>query len=231
MVGVALFMAFWLCFPKPLFNPSYSTILTANNGELLAGKIAADGQWRFPAVDSLPHNLKEAILHFEDEYFYYHLGVNPVSTLRALWNNLREGKITSGGSTISMQVIRLARKNKPRSYSEKLLEMYWAFRLEMQFSKDEILNMYASHAPYGGNVVGVEAAAWRYFNRSIYNLSWAESALLGVLPNAPSLLHLSRNRKQLKTKRDALLQKLNENGIIDATTFSLAKMEALPTRP
>ncbi len=222
---------FWFLFPKPLFQVPYSTVLLAEDGQLVAGKIASDGQWRFPAVDSVPENIQLAITQFEDEYFFYHLGVNPVSTVRALWNNIREGKITSGGSTISMQVIRLARKNKQRSYAEKLLEMYLAFRLEMQYSKAEILNMYVSHAPYGGNVVGIEAAAWRYFDRPIYNLSWAESALLAVLPNSPSMLHLSRNRSRLKAKRDGLLKKLFEKGIIDATTFSLAKMESLPTAP
>jgi penicillin-binding protein 1C len=224
-------LLFWWCFPKPLFHDPYSTVLLAENEQLLAGKIASDGQWRFPAVDSVPENLEQAIIHFEDEYFFYHLGVNPVSTVRALWNNIREGKITSGGSTISMQVIRLSRKNKRRTYTEKLLEMYLAFRLEMQYSKVEILNMYVSHAPYGGNVVGIEAAAWRYFNRPIYNLSWAEAALLAVLPNSPSMLHLSRNRSLLQAKRDGLLKKLWVKGVVDETTYSLAKMESLPTAP
>jgi penicillin-binding protein 1C len=226
-----MFMAFWWCFPRPLFKEPYSTILLAENGQLISGKIASDGQWRFPAVDSVPKNLEQAIIHFEDEYFFYHLGINPISTFRALWNNILSGEITSGGSTISMQVIRLARKNKRRTYAEKALEMYLAFRLEMQFSKAEILNMYVSHAPYGGNVVGIEAAAWRYFDRPINRLSWAEAALLAVLPNSPSMLHLSRNRTALKIKRDALLDKLFLNEVIDAGTVSLAKMEALPNAP
>lgn len=227
-IGLVLFV---FLFPRPLFNDPYSTIVLDENGGLLAGKIASDGQWRFPAVDSVPGNFRECILQYEDAYFPYHLGVNPISIIRAVWNNIKQGKITSGGSTISMQVIRLARKNRPRTYWEKCKEMYLAFRLEMGYSKAEILQLYASHAPYGGNVVGAEAASWRYFNRPLHQLSWAENAMLAVLPNAPSLLHLGKNRSQLKDKRNALLRKLYANEVLDSLSYSLSIMEPLPNKP
>lgn len=224
-------VVFCISFPKQLFNDPYSTIVLDEKGELLAGKIASDGQWRFPAVDSVPNNFKECILQYEDAYFPYHLGVNPISIFRAVWNNIRQGKITSGGSTISMQVIRLSRKNQPRTYWEKCKELYLSTRLEMGYSKADILKMYASHAPYGGNVVGAEAASWRYFERPLHQLSWAENAMLAVLPNAPSLLHLGKNRTKLKDKRNALLKKLYTNDVLDSLSYSLSIMEPLPDKP
>ena len=129
-----------------------------------------------------------------------------------------------------MQTIRLAR-NKPRTLGEKVVEMIWATRLEFRASKEEILSMYVSHAPFGGNVVGLDAAAWRYFGHSAENLSWAESAMLAVLPNAPAMIHLSKGRKTLLSKRDRLLKQLFEEEIIDASTYELAVSEPLPDEP
>jgi penicillin-binding protein 1C len=228
---ITVLIAFYFIFPNELFNVSYSTILSDENGELLAAKIAEDGQWRFPTIDSIPTELEQCILYFEDEYFHYHPGINPVSTFRAMNQNLEAGKIISGGSTITMQVIRMSRNNPKRNYWEKLIEMYLAFRMEFSYSKEEILNLYASHAPYGGNVVGAETAAWRYFNRPLDRLSWAEYATLAVLPNAPSLIRPGKNSNKLKGKRDRLLKKLLEKTIIDSTTYSLSLLEELPGKP
>lgn len=230
-VFIAFAFCFWLIFPSKLFDDPYSTIIEDEHGEMLAARIADDGQWRFPEVDSLPENLQKAILQFEDEYFNYHPGVNPVSIFRAAVQNIKAGRVVSGGSTITMQVIRLSRKNQPRTFFEKLIEVYLALRLEFSFSKSEILRTYASHAPYGGNVVGVEAASWRYFNRPLDQLSWAEVSLLAVLPNAPALIHLGRNRTELKAKRDRLLRKLLDNEVIDSTNYSLSVMEPIPSEP
>lgn len=230
-LSVAFALVFWFNFPNPLFNDPYSTVILDKNGKLLSAQIATDGQWRFPEVDSVPTQLEQAVLYFEDEYFYFHPGVNPVSLARAFVQNIQQQRVVSGGSTISMQVIRLSRKNPARTYLEKLYELLLALRLELQYSKQEILQLYVSHAPYGGNVVGVEAASWRYFNRPINQLSWSEYALLAVLPNAPSLLHLSKNTPLLEAKRNRLLQKLADNKIISETTRSLAAMEPLPQAP
>src|SRR5690606_6280932 len=151
-------------------------------------------------------------------YFAYHPGFNPFSLLRAAWQNMKAGKVVSGGSTLTMQVIRLARK-KDRTFWEKIKEIGLAIRLESSFSKEEILSLYASHAPFGGNVVGIDAAAWRYFGRSQYQLSWAENALLAVLPNSPSLIYPGKNHEILLEKRNFLLHKLLNNSEIDSITY------------
>lgn len=221
---------YW-AFPSRLFDEPFSTILNDRNGNLISAQIADDGQWRFPMVEQIPKELETATLMYEDEYFRFHLGLNPVSVFRAIIQNFKHQKITSGGSTISMQVIRLSRKKKARTYLEKLIEMYLAFRMEWSFSKDDILKLYLSHAPYGGNVVGAETAAWRYFNRPLNQLSWAEYSMLAVLPNAPSLIHINKNRPWLKIKRDRLLKKLLEKDKIDSNTYLLAIEEPIPDRP
>ena len=232
LIGLVLFsLFFYWNFPNQLFDTPYSTIINDEKGELLSAKIAKDGQWRFPEIDSVPKALEECVLYFEDEYFYAHPGVNPVSVGRAIKQNITSGKTISGGSTITMQVLRMSRRNPPRTYWEKAKEMYMAVRMEFSYSKSEILNLYVSHAPYGGNVVGVEAASWRYFNRPITNLSWAEYATLAVLPNAPSLIRPGKNNAKLKSKRDRLLKKLMLNEIIDSSTYSLSLLENLPNKP
>ena len=228
---VAVLLFFLVPVPDPLFSDPYSTILEADGGELLAAKIADDGQWRFPQTNQVPDKFSQCILQFEDEYFYYHPGVNPVSIARAIKQNVSAGKVVSGGSTLSMQLARMSRKGKSRNLWQKAIELIWALRLEVRYSKEEILALYASHAPFGGNVVGVEAAAWRYFRRSPTQLSWSESAMLAVLPNAPSLLFPGKNQDALKEKRNRLLDKLFENNIIDATTLDLAKSEPLVGKP
>ena len=231
-IGLILFsFIFYWSFPNDLFDVPYSTLINDDTGQLLSAKIAEDGQWRFPDLDSVPKALEACILYFEDEYFYTHPGVNPVSLSRAIGQNISSGKKVSGGSTITMQVLRLSRRNPPRTYWEKVKEMYLAIRMEFSYSKAEILKLYASHAPYGGNVVGAEAAAWRYFNRPLHDLSWAEYATLAVLPNAPSLIRPGKNSKILKAKRDRLLKKLLLNEVIDSTTYSLSLLENLPEKP
>jgi penicillin-binding protein 1C len=225
-----LLTGYIFCLPRTLFDVPYSTVVTDRNGELLGARIAEDGQWRFPVRDTVPGKLKQCITAFEDHYFYRHWGVNPLAVGRALIQNIKEGRIVSGGSTITMQTIRLSR-NKPRTWGEKCVEMLLATRLEFRCSKDEILALYASHAPFGGNVVGWEAASWRYFGHAAKALSWAEAATLAVLPNAPSMIHLSKSRDALLGKRNRLLARLYENGTIDASTYELALDEALPDEP
>ncbi|MEQ8908639.1 MAG: penicillin-binding protein 1C [Vicingaceae bacterium] len=217
--------------PKPIFKQPYSTILESSSGELLSAKIADDGQWRFPEADSVPHKFATCIRLFEDEYFHYHPGINPLSLLRAAKQNWQAGKIVSGGSTISMQVARMARGNQARTFWQKLIEMWWTLRLEVYYSKEEILQLYAAHAPFGGNVVGLEAAAWRYYKRPAKQLSWAEAATLAVLPNAPALIYPGRNQQALLQKRNRLLEKLAQNEILDSLSLQLAKSEGLPGKP
>ena len=225
-----LIIGYIFCLPRQLFHVPYSTVVTDRNEELLGARIASDGQWRFPPRKTTPEKIKQCLITFEDKHFYHHWGVNPLATGRALYQNLKNKRVVSGGSTLTMQTIRLAR-NKPRTLGEKVVEMIWATRLEFRASKEEILSMYVSHAPFGGNVVGLDAAAWRYFGHSAEDLSWAESAMLAVLPNAPAMIHLSKGRKTLLSKRNRLLKQLLEEEIIDASTYELAVSEPLPDEP
>lgn len=231
LVIFILLAAYYFCLPKQLFKDPTATVITSNSNELLGALIANDGQWRFPESDSIPDKFKTCILQFEDEYFYKHPGFNPVSIFKALKGNLSSGSVKRGGSTITQQVIRLSRKGQSRTYFEKFKEIILATRLEFRLSKDDILNLYASHAPFGGNVVGIDAASWRYFNRNASDLSWAESATLAVLPNAPSLIYPGKNQKRLLDKRNRLLKKLFENSTIDKLTYELSIAEGLPQKP
>jgi penicillin-binding protein 1C len=230
--ALGIFICWFLFFalPTKLFNAPTSTVVEDNEGNLLAASIASDGQWRFPHQTKVPQKFKDCILHFEDEYFENHLGVNPVSIFRATKQNIKAGKIVSGGSTITMQVIRLARNNS-RTFTEKFIELILATRLELRCSKNEILAYYASNAPFGGNVVGLEAASWRYYGRSADKLSWGETATLAVLPNAPSLIYPGKNHELLLVKRNRLLDKLQAKNVIDSETCELAKLEELPQKP
>ena len=228
---LVLLVAYYFCLPKILFNVPTATVVESKQGLLLGAKIADDGQWRFPVLDSVPFKFKSCLLNFEDAYFYKHPGFNPISMVRAMGSNISEGKTVRGGSTITQQVIRLSREQQKRSYGEKFIELILATRLELRYSKEEILKLYASHAPYGGNVVGLDVAAWRYFGLRPHQLSWAESATLAVLPNAPSLIYPGKNQQRLLLKRNRLLKKLFSEGIIDETTYNLALLEELPQKP
>ena len=225
-----LLIGYIFCLPQQLFHVPYSTVVTDRNEELLGARIASDGQWRFPPRETTPEKIKQCLITFEDKHFYHHWGVNPLSIGRAIYQNTRHKRIVSGGSTLTMQTIRLAR-NESRTFGEKVIEMIWATRLEFRASKEEILSMYVSHAPFGGNVVGLDAAAWRYFGHSAEDLSWAESAMLAVLPNAPAMIHLSKGRQMLLSKRNRLLKQLLEKKIIDSSTYELAVTEPLPDEP
>jgi len=230
-IAFTLLLIYYFSIPRTLFQEPYSTVIESKEGELLGAKIARDGQWRFPAQDSVPDKFKKCIVYFEDEYFYQHPGFNPIAMVNAIKQNRKAGKVVRGGSTLTQQVIRLSRKGKGRTYFEKFIEIIKATRLELGYSKDEILELYAAHAPFGGNVVGLEMASWRYFGVQSNQLSWAESAVLAVLPNAPSLIYPGKNQIKLLSKRNRLLLKLHQEGIIDKQTYELAIEEPLPQKP
>ncbi len=230
-VLIVLLIGFWGCLPASLFDAPYSTILLDRNGGLLGATIADDQQWRFPPAENLPPKIVKTLINYEDRRFYHHPGVDPLAVGRAMLSNITSGSVVSGASTITMQVIRLSRQDRPRNVIQKLVEMVMALRLELASGKTDILRMYAAHAPFGGNVVGVEAASWRYFGRSPEQLSWAEAAMLAVLPNSPSLIHPGRNRELLLQKRNRLLDTLRQRREIDDLTCRLAKAEQLPPKP
>ena len=226
-----LLLVYYFSLPRVLFDSPYATVIESSEGELLAAKIARDGQWRFPAQDSVPEKFKKCLVYFEDEHFYHHPGFNPVAMVKAFQQNRSAGRVVRGGSTLTQQVIRLSRQNKKRTYFEKAIEIVLATRLEFRHSKEKILELYAAHAPFGGNVVGLEMASWRYFGVQSYQLSWAESATLAVLPNAPSLIYPGKNQVKLLRKRNALLLKLYHEKVIDQLTYELAIKEPLPQKP
>lgn len=228
---ITILLVFWFSLPDPLFNDPTCTVIEDRAGELLGARIADDGQWRFPYNQVVPEKFKTSVILFEDRLFYYHPGFNPYSLIRAIKSNIKAGRIVSGGSTITMQVIRLSRKGKSRTIPEKLMEIILACRLEMSYTKDEIIALYSSNAPFGGNVVGLDAAAWRYFGCSPSDLSWSECATLAVLPNSPSLIYPGKNRDLLLEKRNRLLNTLFTRGKIDSVTCYLSKLESLPEDP
>ena len=219
------------CLPKKLFPGNTSTVLLDRNGMLLGARIACDGQWRFSSTENIPEKFEICIIDFEDRNFYRHFGISIKGIGRAILQNFKKGKIVTGGSTISMQLARIVRKNPARKYREKIIEMILANRMEVRFTKKEILQLYASNAPFGNNVVGLEAASWRYYGKSPANLSWAESATLAVLPNAPGLIYPGKNHQRLLEKRNRLLKHLFEAQKIDETIYHLAIAEPLPDKP
>ncbi|MCK9613201.1 MAG: penicillin-binding protein 1C [Bacteroidales bacterium] len=224
-------VSFWFSLPEPLFREPTSTVMEDKYGNLMCARIASDGQWRFPQNSDVPDKFSKSLILFEDRYFYLHNGLNPVAMFKAVIRNIRSGKVVSGGSTITMQIIRLSRKGQARTIKEKIIETFLAVRLELTYSKKEIMGLYAANAPFGGNVVGLDAASWRYFGKKSVQLSWAEAATLAVLPNSPSLVFPGKNREKLKEKRDKLLRRLYDNKDITEDEFVLARHEPLPGKP
>ena len=220
----------FLALPRPLFDRPYSPVLVDARGSLLSARVAADGQWRFPVTDSLSEKYIRAVTTFEDKRFFRHPGFDLRALARAFRQNLKAGTIVSGGSTITMQIIRLASDDPPRTVWEKGREIILSTRLEWQYSKRRLLEIYASHAPFGGNVVGIDAAAWRYFGKPATRISWAEATLLAVLPNSPSLLHLGQGRNDLLAKRNRLLRRLHQQGTIDSLTPGGGSGRTITTR-
>lgn len=227
---LCLGIAYWFCLPDPLFERPSSYTLLDRKGRLLGARIAEDGQWRFPYDTIVPAKFVQCITTFEDKKFFDHPGVDVLALLRAVRQNFSSFRKVSGASTISMQVIRLSR-NRERNIFQKFLETAMATRLELKYSKKEILALYCTNAPFGGNVVGLNTASWRYYNKPSHLLSWGEAAALAVLPNAPSLVHPGKNRNVLLKKRNTLLQSLLEKNILDSTEYSLALLEKLPEKP
>lgn len=233
LIGVFILLSIWYlnCLPSTLFNDPVSLVVRSSNGDLLGGRIANDGQWRFPHNDSVPEKFSKAITTFEDKRFFSHIGIDFLAIGRAVKQNFRNDKVVSGGSTITMQTIRLSRKGQSRTYWEKIKEVFLATRLEIKHSKRKILSYYSSNAPFGGNVVGLDAASWKYYGREARELTWAETATLAVLPNAPSIIQPSKNRNLLKEKRNKLLKKLLEQNHISEEEYELSLLEPLPSKP
>lgn len=228
--GLATLLLFYLLTPDPTGREPLSTVLLDRQGQLMGARLAADGQWRFASADSIPFKYRSALLAFEDKRFYLHPGIDPLALLRAFAQNIRAQKIVSGGSTITMQLARISTKYGQRKLRNKLAEALMALKIELKYSKRSILRQYAAVAPFGGNIAGLEAASWRYFGHPPQMLSWAEAALLAVLPNAPAEMHPGKNRQLLLEKRNRLLKKLHNNRLMSSTDLELALLEPIPEK-
>ncbi|MEO6190516.1 MAG: transglycosylase domain-containing protein, partial [Saprospiraceae bacterium] len=213
------------------FTDDFSPVLFSKEGKVLSVKVAKDGQWRFKKNVELPENYVKCLLQFEDKNFYLHLGVDPIGLIRAAYLNFKKGRVVSGGSTITMQVARLILNSPNRNVIRKFSEIVLAIGIEFRYSKKQILQLYSELAPYGSNVIGVEAAMIRYYNKSLKDLSWSEAAMLAVLPNQPSLIHIGKNRVKLIEKRNQLLKNLFEKHLISKESFELSLLEPIPQKP
>ncbi len=228
---VAISFVWWQTrLPDPLFPNDYSTVVLDEDGDYLRVFLNSKEQWRFPMTkDTIPRKLIESAVLFEDKNFFSHCGIDITAIGRALLQNLRSRKILSGGSTITMQVARIM-KPKKRTVGNKFIEMVQSLKLELYYSKDEILKMYFTNAPYGGNIIGYEAASLRYFGKLPKYLTWAQAATLAVLPNNPGLINPMKNQDRLKEKRNRLLKRLFDKKIINESTYTLSLLEPIPKK-
>ncbi|WP_279026324.1 peptidoglycan glycosyltransferase PbpC [Gibbsiella quercinecans] len=194
--------------PLPLAEVQMARVVTAEDGTPLWRYADSDGVWRYPVTlaDVSPYYL-QALLTYEDRWFYRHPGVNPLSLLRAAWQDLLGGQVISGGSTLSMQVARLIDPH-PRTFGGKLRQVWRTAQLEWHLSKAQILEIYLNRAPFGGTLQGVGAASWAYLGKPPSALTPGEAALLAVLPQAPSRLRPDRYPLRAQAARDKVLARL-----------------------
>ncbi|MFZ1748950.1 MAG: penicillin-binding protein 1C [Saprospiraceae bacterium] len=225
---VSILLLMWAFMPLPDSKPSYSNVLYSKEGTLLSATISSEQQWCFPMDEDIPLQLSQCIITYEDEYMAYHPGINPISALRAMVTNIQSGKISRGASTIPMQVMRMKNKHASRNWVNKIKETLGAVKYSLTTRDRNIVREWCEIAPFGGNTIGVKAAALRYFGRSLDQLSWAEYALLAVMPNGPSSANLTKNRNALRKKRNFLLQKLQHKGYFDVSELELFLGEELP---
>ncbi|PHM64608.1 PonC [Xenorhabdus stockiae] len=209
----------WLAdkiWPLPLKNAPAARVVVGADGSPLWRFADSEGIWRYPVtLEQVSPEYIQALLTYEDRWFYQHPGVNPASLLRAAWQDIRAGKIVSGGSTISMQVARLIDPHS-RTFGGKFKQLWRTLQLEWYYSKDEILEMYLNRAPFGGTLQGIGAASWAYLGKSPSDLSSGEAALLAVLPQAPSRLRPDRYPERAQAARDKVLQRLKQYGVWSA---------------
>ncbi|PBP80251.1 penicillin-binding protein 1C [Pseudomonas syringae] len=231
---VLLIALLWLAdrlWPLPLPRDDLARVVLAEDGTPLWRFADANGVWRYPVSSEQvsPYYL-EALLTYEDRWFYSHPGVNPLALLRATWQNLSGARVVSGGSTLSMQVARLLDPHS-RTLPGKLRQLWRTLQLEWHLSKDQILSLYLNRAPFGGTLQGVAAASWAYLGKSPQNLTRAEAALLAVLPQAPSRLRPDRHPQRAQQARDKVLRRLAEFQVWPQASVNEALEEPLWLAP
>ena len=217
--------------PKEKLQPLPSTVVMDRNGVWLRAFTSPDDDiWRLPetSLEAISPRLQTAMLTYEDQWFYHHWGINPVSIVSATVDNLKAGKIVRGGSTITMQLARLM-EPKNRTLQNKFIEMFRALQLELTYTKSEILTFYFNMLPYGGNIVGSGAAARLYFNKPQSALSLGEAALLAAIPNSPERLRLDRFPERARKARKKVLLRMRDAGKISEQQLQEALQEPIPT--
>jgi penicillin-binding protein 1C len=214
--------------PIPGYSPQFSTALYCKDGHLLSAISSREQQWCFPMEGPVPEKFKQCLLLYEDEWFYYHPGFNPVSIFRAWHQNRKTGKISRGASTLTMQLMRMKNPGSVRNYKSKIRESLAAVKYTILYKKSTVLRQWAETAPFGGNTIGLRAASLRYFAKDPDDLTYAQYALLAVMPNTPSSATLNINRDRLIKNRNFLLVKLHKNGYIDAGELELYLDEDIP---
>lgn len=232
--GLLLCALLWLAdriWPLPLPADDLARVVLAEDGTPLWRFADADGVWRYPITPEQVSPLYlQALLTYEDRWFYRHPGVNPLALGRAVWQNLQGGRVVSGGSTLSMQVARLLDPHA-RTLPGKLRQLWRTAQLEWHLSKDEILQIYLNRAPFGGTLQGVAAASWAYLGKSPQQLTPADAALLAVLPQAPSRLRPDRHPQRAQAARDKVLQRLAEYRVWPEQQVAEAAQEPLLLAP
>ena len=215
--------------PKELVeNINYSQVVLDRRGVILSVFLNDKEEFHLKYDGEIPETLKTAVINYEDKKFYSHLGVDYPRIVKSFFNNLFGGK-KMGASTISMQVVKVLEPAK-RTYFNKLIEIVKAYKLENEFSKEEILKIYLNNAPYGSNIVGYSTAIKMYFNKNVNDLSYAEASLLAVLPNSPGILNLKKNNDKLEAKRNRLLKTLLDRNLIDERQYKFSLLEKFPTK-
>lgn len=231
---VVLLALLWLAdrlFPLPLPEDDLARVVLAEDGTPLWRFADRDGVWRYPVTpDQVSPYYLEALLTYEDRWFYRHPGVNPLALGRAAWQNLSGGRVLSGGSTLSMQVARLLDPHG-RSLPGKFKQLWRTAQLEWHLSKAEILGLYLNRAPFGGTLQGVAAASWSYLGKSPASLTRAEAALLAVLPQAPSRLRPDRHPQRAQAARDKVLRRLAGFGVWPQAAVADALQEPVLLAP
>ncbi|MGK0267091.1 MAG: penicillin-binding protein 1C [Maricaulis sp.] len=231
LAGLVFLLALDALLPVPL-EPAQarSQLVRDRDGELLRAFPVADGRWRLAAdLDRIDPDFIDALLAYEDSRFYSHIGVDPGAVVRAAWEGLRAGRIVSGASTLSMQVARLL-EPRPRTYGAKFLQMTRALQLELHLSKREILELYLTLAPYGGNLEGVRAASWAYFGREPDQLTIEQIALLIALPQSPEARRPDRHPEAAIAARGRVLDRLARVGLARPTAQADAALDPAPGR-
>ncbi len=218
-----------ILFPLPP-TKEYSQVIYDKEGNLLCAYLTADHKWRLEThTKDINPDMVKAILYKEDAWFYFHYGVNPVSLMRAFFNNIISGERTSGASTITMQLVRLV-EPRSRTYLSKVIEIFRAIQYEWHYSKQEILEMYLSYLPYGGNIEGVHSASYLYYLRPPLKLSLSQCIMLAVVPNHPNALRPDRKVDKTIHFRNVWIQKMKkdkifpEKALVAATTEPVSAM-------